>query len=65
MFLVYSHITTIMYKILSEKWANVSHLAGGLARDSCKSCIHGDEIEASAMFVSAPQADKLMGRKGH
>lgn len=38
---------------------------GSLARESCKTCSHGDEIKASAMFVSAPQADKLMGRKGH
>lgn len=28
-------------------------------------CSHSREIEASALYISAPQADKLMGRKGH
>lgn len=56
-----------MYTIQSEKWANVSFLLGlnGLAIESYKTCRHGHEIKASALSVSAPQADKLMGRKIH
>lgn len=59
------HLPTIML----ENCVNVSFLLGLNGPESDNpaviTCSHGYEIEASALSVSAPQADKLMGRKGH